>query len=60
MKAFDNEDSVNAIPRELETIFTAFVNECKPPDKDKKAIKLVWMRTCYICLNYILQRELSP
>lgn len=41
MKAFDNEDSVNAIPRELEAISSGFVNQFKPEEKDKKAIKLV-------------------
>ena len=41
MKAFDNEDSVNAIPQFVETTSAEFRNEFKPEDKHKKAITKV-------------------
>lgn len=41
MKAFDGQDSVDAIPRAVETISQAVMKEFKLPDKDKKVVALV-------------------
>ena len=41
MKAFDNEDSVNSIPRFVDKTCTDFRNEYKTDDKHSKAIRQV-------------------